>query len=97
MSLRDGELAGRADERGGALAGPRGRWPGHVAGPRGRRGERMDGSGKLLSSALHAANYEGINDSATPKALCQERIKGIGGELLYAAKHCNSGIKKETA
>ena len=86
MSLRDGELAGRADERGGALAGPRR-----------RRGERMDGSGKLLSSALHAANYEGINDSATPKALCQERIKGIGGELLYAAKHCNSGIKKETA
>ena len=52
VSLRDGELAGRADERGGALAGPRGRWPGHVAGPRGRRGERMDGSSKLLMSAL---------------------------------------------
>ena len=32
VSLRDGELAGRADERGGALAGPRGRWPGHVGG-----------------------------------------------------------------
>ena len=51
----------------------------------------------ILVELLHAANYEGINDSATPKALCQERIKGIGGELLYAAKHCNSGIKKETA
>ena len=36
LSLRDGELAGRADGRGGALAGPRGRWratwPGHVGG-----------------------------------------------------------------